>query len=93
MTVRLYTRRGCGRCEAVAERLGRLRREFPHTLETLDVDRRQTLRSRYGDVLPVVVIDDRYLLAATFDYWRLREGLERAQRQGGEGGEGGEGSG
>jgi len=55
--VTLYTRRGCHLCERVEELLRRARRQADFSMEFVDVDKREDLKQRYGDQVPVVAID------------------------------------
>lgn len=78
MTVRLYTRRGCHLCEVVEERLADLADAYPHQLVRLDIDLDEALRQRYGQAVPVVIIDDRWRLVTRMDQPTLERALRRA---------------
>lgn len=55
--MRLYTRRGCHLCETALERLQRARRRYDFALEIVDVDTEPDLAARYGDQVPVVMVN------------------------------------
>jgi hypothetical protein len=54
----LYTRAGCHLCEQAVADLERLRRRHPHTLEQVDIDSDPQLSLRYGERIPVLVVDE-----------------------------------
>src|SRR5947207_10524805 len=57
LRVELYTRRGCHLCEDVWEQLLAAQRRYPLAVETVDVDSVAELVARYGECVPVVVVD------------------------------------
>ena len=54
-SARLYSRQGCHLCDEAAKVLARHRVSF----ETIDIDADPHLVARYGQCVPVVVIDGR----------------------------------
>lgn len=77
-TVTLLTRAGCGLCARAAEQLAALRDELGFTLLTTDVDIEAAagdtaLRARYGDLLPVILLD-----GVEHGYWEVDEAQLRA---------------
>lgn len=56
-TVTLYTRQGCHLCDEAHRVLERARRRAQFRLDVVDVDRDEELRRRYGEEVPVIVID------------------------------------
>ncbi len=74
--VRLYTREGCHLCQEAGLALERLRDEFNLAVELVDIDGDDGLRARYGNAIPVIVIDDRISFSAPIDEARLRQALE-----------------
>lgn len=78
MIVRLYTRAGCHLCEIAEAALAAVADEFPHRLETIDIDRDDAARERYRLVIPVVVIDDCYRLVTHIDEASLRRAFALA---------------
>jgi glutaredoxin len=55
----LYTRAGCHLCEAAIAELDRLRLRRPHQLALVDVSANPELERRYGERIPVLVINGR----------------------------------
>ena len=74
--VRLYTREGCHLCLEAGLALERLRDEFNLAIEPVDIDGDHALRARYGNAIPVIVIDSRVSFSAPIDEARLRQALE-----------------
>ena len=60
----LYGKPGCHLCEIAHQLLLGLAREFDLAIEEVDITRDDTLLVRFGETIPVVVIDDRTMLAA-----------------------------
>lgn len=54
-TATLYSRHGCHLCEQAEELL----RRYDFQIEAVDIDQDPQLRARYGECVPVVVIDGR----------------------------------
>jgi hypothetical protein len=57
--VTLYSKAGCHLCEQAVADLAQLRRQFPHTLEVVDISRDTELTARYGLLIPVLVVAER----------------------------------
>jgi Glutaredoxin-like domain (DUF836) len=55
-TVQLYTKAGCHLCEQAEADLDRLRRNYPHRVERVDITTDAALTERYGELIPVLVI-------------------------------------
>ncbi|MGW4099913.1 MULTISPECIES: glutaredoxin family protein [unclassified Mycobacterium] len=77
-TVTLLTRAGCGMCEKAARQLAALREELDFDLVNTDVDVAAaagdtTLRARYGDLLPVILLN-----GTEHSYWDVDEQALRA---------------
>ena len=77
-TVTLLTRAGCGMCERAAQQLAALREELDFELVTTDVDVAAeagdaSLRARYGDLLPVILLN-----GTEHSYWDVDEQALRA---------------
>jgi hypothetical protein len=72
--LRLLSRPGCHLCEVAARDLVRLNIAF----DTIDVDLDEALLSRYGDVIPVLLDDEREIVRAPFTLPALRKALARA---------------
>jgi glutaredoxin len=77
-TVTLLTRAGCHLCEQATAQLARLADELGFALTSTDVDAaaqagNAALRARYGDRLPVILLDD-----IEHSYWEVDEAQLRA---------------
>nr|WP_255378858.1 glutaredoxin family protein [Mycobacterium sp. E802] len=77
-TVTLLTRAGCGMCAAAAQKLAVLRDELDFELVNTDVDAAAaagdgSLRARFGDLLPVILLD-----GTEHSYWEVDEQQLRA---------------
>ncbi len=55
--IQFYTRHGCHLCDDSWEVLQQLRTQYGFVLEKVDVDSDVELVKRYGECVPVVVID------------------------------------
>jgi glutaredoxin len=53
----LYTKPDCSLCDVAAEALARVRERVPFDLEVVDISRDPELRARYGERIPVVLVD------------------------------------
>jgi hypothetical protein len=53
----LYTKPDCCLCDDAAQALERVRERVPFDLESVDVSRDPALLARYGERLPVVLVD------------------------------------
>jgi glutaredoxin len=59
MLLTLYSKPGCHLCEQAEAELRRLARRYPHQLQTVDITQDPRLFERYGERIPVVVLDGR----------------------------------
>lgn len=66
-TVRLYTRQGCRLCDEAHRVLERARRRAKFRLEVVDVDGDEEWRRRYGEEVPVIVIDGKEAFKHTLE--------------------------
>ena len=57
MNVTLYSKPGCHLCESAEEVLDGLQTRYPHVLRVVDITTDAGLLERYGERIPVVVID------------------------------------
>lgn len=82
MTARvvLYTRSGCGLCDDVSSALIRLQPTLGYTYDEVDIEGDPGLATRYGDIIPVVAVDDREIARAPIDPARLERDLRLALR-------------
>ncbi|MDH6198759.1 glutaredoxin [Mycobacterium frederiksbergense] len=77
-TVTLLTRAGCSLCARAAEQLAALRDELDFELVSTDVDVAanagdSSLRARFGDLLPVILLN-----GTEHSYWEVDEQQLRA---------------
>ena len=59
MLLTLYSKPECHLCEQAEAELRRLARRYPHQLQTVDITQDPLLFERYGERIPVVVVDGR----------------------------------
>jgi glutaredoxin len=73
----LYSRRDCHLCDQAYALIERLRAEpgARFELEVLDVDQDPEARRRYGDEVPVLLVDGKKFAKVRFDESRLRRKL------------------
>lgn len=81
-TVTLYTRQGCGLCEAAKAFLVGKKQEYDYDLWEVDVDADAEAGRRYSDFVPVAVVGKEELFRLAPDYPRLETRLrELADRR------------
>jgi glutaredoxin len=71
----VYTRQGCHLCEDALQLLERLHGEFAFTVRAVDISADPVLEARYGDLIPVVVIDGHHYTAPQVREDDLRQAL------------------
>ena len=71
--VTLYTKPDCSLCETAADALHRVGGRRPFDLEVVDISADPELRARYGERIPVVLVDGE----PAFEYLVDEEALER----------------
>lgn len=67
-SITLYSREGCHLCDIAADVLSR----YLLTFDVVDIDADTTLRERYNECVPVVVIDGRERFRGRIDELLLR---------------------
>lgn len=65
-SVTVYSRTGCHLCEAAISTLEELRVETPFEFDIILIDGDPELERRYGDQIPVTLINDQ-----VHDFWRV----------------------
>ena len=76
----LYTRKDCCLCEEMKSTLRQVADRIPFALEEIDVDTSAGLQERYGDEVPVLLINGR----KAFKYRLTAKELEKTlKREGG----------
>jgi glutaredoxin len=68
----LYTRHNCHLCERAEAILRAIAADHPMTISRVDVDTDPSLAARYGQSVPVIVVDGRVLAEARVSEYRLR---------------------
>jgi glutaredoxin len=71
--VTLYTKPDCSLCDSAAQALARVRERVPFDLEVVDIEPDAGLRARYGERVPVVMLDGE----PAFEYVVDEQELER----------------
>ena len=71
--VTLYARPGCHLCDAAREVIERVCADLGERYVEVDIDTDEELLRRYGDEIPVTLVDGRQ-----HDFWRVDEGRLRA---------------
>ena len=83
MLVELYTRKGCHLCDVAKEVIDRVRLTEQFELRVLDVDSDAQLAERYGQEVPVILVNGRkhakYRLDERLFLDRLRRGVSRLE--------------
>lgn len=72
----IYSRSGCHLCERMHEELAMLTAGFAVRIRVVDVDDSESLRSAYGEHVPVLVADDEEICRHRLDVARVRSWLE-----------------
>ncbi len=85
MTIRnlvtVYTRKGCHLCDVAIETLESLQPELQFDIEKRFIEGDLVLEEKYGEKIPVILIDGRH-----HDFWRVdpdrfRSSLDRHRRR------------
>lgn len=77
--VTIISRRDCHLCRVVSRAAAQVREDLPFTLDRVDVATDQDLLTRYGNRVPVVLIDRQEVLSGKITAGDLREAIERAR--------------
>ena len=80
MLATLYTRTGCHLCEEAKEAVVRASAGFDFRLEEIDVDGSPELTAKYGDRVPVLVIEGGPTIESQIDEMSVKLALGRSQR-------------
>ena len=71
--VTLYSRRGCHLCEVARKVVARVCADLGETYDEVDIDADPELQDRFGEEVPVTLVDGRQ-----HDFWRVDEARLRA---------------
>ncbi|HXE76188.1 MAG TPA: glutaredoxin family protein [Candidatus Xenobia bacterium] len=82
MELVLYTRVGCHLCDEAKGTLAPVLREFGVALKEVDVDTDPGLAQRYGEQVPVLMLDGRKLAKYRIDVAQVRRALELLKKVG-----------
>ncbi len=77
--VTIVSRDNCHLCKVVYRVATHLQHDLPFNLDTVDVDSDQRLLIKYGDRVPVVLINEREALAGKVTAGDLRRAVEKAR--------------
>ena len=79
----LLTRRECCLCEEMHAVIREVAGEVPAAIETVDVDSDPELQARYGDAIPVLLVNGRMAFKYRVTAAALRRRLRAERRSGG----------
>ncbi|MDP6347510.1 MAG: glutaredoxin family protein [Dehalococcoidia bacterium] len=74
-SVLFYTKAGCHLCHDARWMLQGLGSRYPLIVTEVDIASDEALRQRYGEAIPVIVVDGRFTLAGRIDEADLDEWL------------------
>lgn len=78
--VTVYTRKGCHLCDVAIETLESLQPELQFDIEKRFIEGDPVLEERYGEKIPVILIDGQYHDFYRVDPDRFRSSLDRHRR-------------
>jgi glutaredoxin len=82
MELVLYTRAGCHLCDEAKGTLAPVLQEFGVALKEVDVDSDPALAARYGEQVPVLMLDARKLAKYRINVAQVRRALELLKKVG-----------
>ena len=78
-SVTIYSRGGCHLCEVVHRIAKRVQQDLPFHLQYIDVASHPVWTERFGNRVPVVLIDQRERFSGRVTEGQLRQAIERAR--------------
>ena len=75
--VTVYTKPGCHLCEEAVRVLTPLQAELRFLLEEVNIGHNPALFAEYGEQIPVVLLNGKFLFEYTVDEKRLRTALQQ----------------
>ncbi|MFQ5595194.1 MAG: glutaredoxin family protein [Anaerolineae bacterium] len=75
----LYTKAGCHLCDKARAILLRVARDYPLTINSVDITEDAELYQRYSDVIPVVEVEGGPTFVSKISEYRLRKALKGKQ--------------
>jgi hypothetical protein len=80
--VTILSRHNCHLCDVVLRIAQQVRTEVPFTLTRMNIDETADLAARYGDRVPVVLIDQVEVFAGKVTEGEFRRAIQKASRKG-----------
>ncbi len=74
--VTVYSKPGCHLCEEAVRLLQRVQKQHPFTLEEVNIQDDPALLAEYGEQIPVVTLNGKFLFEYAVDEARLRQLLK-----------------
>ena len=74
--VTVYSKPGCHLCEEAVRLLQRVQKQHPFTLEEVNIQDDPALLAEYGEQIPVVTLNGKFLFEYAMDEARLRQLLK-----------------
>jgi glutaredoxin len=74
--VTLYSKPGCCLCDDAREELLRIKKDQPFELQVIDIQEDPALFAKYGEMIPVILLNGDFLFEYTVQEARLRELLK-----------------
>lgn len=78
-SVTIYSREGCHLCKVVHRIAKRVQQDLPFRLECIDVDSHPVCAERFGNRIPVVLINHHEKFSGKVTEGQLRKAIERAR--------------
>ena len=80
--VTILSRHDCHLCDVVERMARHVQADVPFTLTRMNIDENADLAARYGDLVPVVLIDQVEVFSGKVTEGDLRRAIQRANRKG-----------
>ncbi len=79
MRITIMSRTECHLCHVVARVAAQVQEDLAFHLTIVDIDHDTDLRQRYGDRIPVVLLNDREILSGKVTGGELRKAIKKAR--------------
>ncbi len=79
MRITIMSRRDCHLCHAVTRVAAQVQEDLAFSLTLVDIDDDERLRERYGNRIPVILLDNRELLSGKVTGGELRKAIKKAR--------------
>jgi len=66
--VRIYSRHGCHLCHVMKDEVAQIQKDLEFTIEVIYIDKNIELEEKYGEQVPVILID-----GEIHDFFKLNE--------------------